>query len=59
MSTGRTHQRRDGGCAGHHALYLPKADGALRLGALRFHPEGVLAVASGLRGSYTVASIGF
>ena len=38
---------------------LPKADGALRLGALRFHPEGVLAVASGLRGSYTVASIGF
>jgi hypothetical protein len=38
---------------------LPKADGALRLGALRFHPEGVLAAASGLRGSYTVASLGF
>lgn len=38
---------------------LPKADGALRLGALRFHPSGVLAAASGLRGSYTVASLGF
>lgn len=38
---------------------LPKADGALRLGGLKMSPLGVVAAASGMRGSYTLGSRSF
>lgn len=38
---------------------LPKADGGLRLSGLTLHPAGVLAAATGMRGSCTLGSIRF
>ena len=38
---------------------LPKADGALRLGSVRFNPMGAVAAAAGMRGTHTLASVRF
>ena len=38
---------------------LPKADGGLRLGALKVNPMGVVAAATGMRGAYTLGSMSF
>jgi hypothetical protein len=51
------------GAAGGIALsqrYLgPRADGAMRIGGISLEPMGVVAAATGLRGSYTLGSIRF
>ena len=48
-----------GGVALSQRYLMPKADGALRLGGLKVNPLGMVAAASGIRGTHTLGSIAF